>query len=277
VRIDSYLKHIPTIEGWLREHKPDALVCGLGPTAWLLPWIDQSLLSGVRLWGCHNACQIAAMDDIVIMDPPIRELHPNTYRHGEIVKSRPKRLWLYRNNAPTWEPYLHPAVKSITRLVDFGVHSPNRTPADPRKLKFKLESNPPHTTAISPTGMTTLAWREGARRIGVIGVDMEKASHHTYFFAPLVDHFFATIAQQAKDLGGMVVNLSPVSSLRAFKAWNPSTSGLAPIPGSVTQAQSACSNTPSASEPPAPSSCTGCAPATSTGQSASTAILAPGS
>lgn len=244
MRIDSYLKHIPVIEGWLREHKPDALVCGLGPTAWLLPWIDQSLLSGVRLWGCHNACQIMNFDDIVVMDSPVMELHPNTYRHGEIVKSRPKRLWIYRNNAPTWDPFLHPAVKSITQLVDFAVLRPNQVPADLRKVKFKLEANPPHTTTVSPTGMTTLAWREGARRIGVLGVDLERNQHHAARWSVLIDHFMASVAEQAQGLGGSIINLSPVTSLVRFAKLSAEWLQKAPSSGSSMP-----SSEPSRSEP----------------------------
>lgn len=258
MNITGYVGAVPQIESWIREYRPDALVCGMGPTAWLLPWIDQSLLAGVRLWGCHDACRIMPMDDLVLMDSPNHALHPDTSRYEHIVKARPKRLWLYERNAPQWKGHVAPCMASVTQLVPFSVCRPNQAPRVLEKLKFKLVDNPLHTTGISPTGMTTLAWREGARRIGVIGVDMQKGSHHSYAWWPVIDTFFRKVAEQAQQLGGAIFNLSPFTSLQGFRQWKPSTSASAPTSGSVTPEPNSSSNPPSESTPPAESRSTGC-------------------
>jgi hypothetical protein len=277
VNIDGYMQHVPRIEEWLAEHRLDALVCGLGPTAHLLPWVDQKLLAGIRTWGCHDAFRVMPMDDLVIMDNPSMNLNPDTSRYKHIVEARPKRLWIYDRNAPNWKGHLAKSMASVTQTVSYAVCRPDQVPANLDKLKFQIDADPMHTTSISPTGMTSLAWREGCRRIGVIGVDMMKGFHDTYRWWPVVDTFFRKVATQAHDLGGCIVNLSPITSLKGFREWKPPTSGSAPTAGNTQPAPNECSNTASASTPPVPSSSTGCAPETPTGPSASTAETEPGS
>lgn len=251
MNIAPYLKHLPTIEGWITEHRLDALVCGMGPTAWLLPWLDQKVLDGIRMFGCHDGCRIMPMHDLVVMDPPVRFLHPDTQRHQEIIKSRPRRLWVFEPNWAALQKFIPQALHSITTPLKWGVWRPDRV-AKPHKTAFLLENDPPHTMAVSPTGMTTLAWRVGCRRIGVIGTDMMRDHHDSFRWCAQVDAFFVKMAQQAHERGGCVVNLSPITSLRSFAAWKPSTSGSAPTVGSVTPVPSECSNTASASTPPVP-------------------------
>lgn len=252
MNIDAYLTHIPTIENAIRAHRLDTIVCGLGPTAWLLPWIDQSVLSGLRMFGCHDGFRIMPMDDLVVMDSPVHNLNSDSGRHRAITTARPKRLWIYDKNAPSWERFLAPCMKSVTKTVPWVVCRPNTVnPQTMHKLKFDLTADPPHTTTISPTGTTTLAWREGCRRIGVVGVDMMKNHHHTYQWWPLVDTFFAKMADQAHALGGCVVNLSPITSLKRFREWKPSTSTLAPTDGKKPPEPSESLSTASASTPPA--------------------------
>lgn len=270
MNVDSYLEHIPSIERAIRDGKPDALVCGMGPTAWLLRWIDQSLLHGVRLWGCHDGCRIMPMDDLVVMDSPNLALNPDTSRYRHILDARPKRLWIYENNSKPWLSVLAPAVKPITKLIDFSVCRPNQAPI-PEKVKFRLVAEKPHTTGVSPTGMTTLAWREGCRRIGVVGVDMQKGYHHSYAWRRLIDHFFVTMAEQAHALGGSVFNVSPITSLQRFASWKPPTSTSAPTAGSAMQEPNESSNTPSASTPPATCPSTGCEAETKDSKSPATA------
>lgn len=211
-----YLQHIPKVEQMLAALRPDAIVCGMGPTAWLLPWIDQSLLSGVRLFGAHDGCSIMPMDDLMLMDGPKNELHPGSIRHQRIVESRPKRLWIYEKIVAHWDAFLAPATKSIRTSVQLAVWHPQRTPPN---SKFKLEKDPIQTVAISPTGTTTLAWQQGCRRIAVIGVEMRKGEHKTCVYGRLVDGFFCAIAQQAKELGGAIWNVSPITALEGFAKW----------------------------------------------------------
>lgn len=267
MNVDAYLPLIPGIEKAIADAKLDTLVCGMGPTAWLLPWMDRALIAPMRLWGCHDACRILPMDDLVIMDSPHNTLHPDTTRYKHTVDARPKRLWIYEKNAKSWAGHIAPCMEKATHITAWNVCHPNDAAKliarDPKRrgvdgIQFKLGAEPPHTTSISPTGMTTLAWREGGRRIGVIGVDMMKNHHHTYRNYPLVDAFFVRMAEQSHAMGGCVVNLSPITSLHRFKTWQaPSTSGSEPISGNATPEPSASSSTPSTSTPPATSRSTG--------------------
>lgn len=246
MRVDDYLSHIPDIEEKIRALRPDAIVFGMGPTAWLLPWINQSLLRDVRLWGAHDAWHILPCDDLVIFDVPVRALHPITTRYECILRSRPRRLWAYERNWPSWDKHIHAAVKPNVRQVRFGVWSPAGVMPG---AKFKLDADPPHTLAISPTGCTTLAWREGARRIGVIGADMLADQTQTSSFVRIVDPFFSTIAEQAKAAGGAIWNLSPISALKRFRQWTISEFSSAQTAGSVTPEPSAFLSTASGSTP----------------------------
>jgi hypothetical protein len=266
VNVASYLGHIPAIEAKIRDLGIDTIVCGMGPTAWLLPWMDQKLVADLHLFGCHDAFRIMAMPDLILMDGPRHDLHVQNFRGAAILASRPKRLWIYEPDYKNWLAVLPPQMHSIAKSVNWGVWKRhNFNPQDPYKTKFKLVDDRPHTTTISPTGATTLAWREGRRRIGILGVDLMKGHHHMFQMWPLIDAFFLRMAQQAEEAGGLIVNLSPVTTLKKFSAWKPSTSGSAPTSGSTQPEPSACSNTASASTPLAPSASTGCAPEIPTG------------
>jgi len=272
MNIDSYLSHIPKIEQWISEHRLDSLVLGMGPTAWLVPWLDRGLIKDLRLWGAHDACRIMPMDDLIVMDLPQHSLNPDTTRYRHIIDARPKRLWVFERNYPFWAEHFAPCMKTVTHSVKWSVFPPQSAPPMPalEKVPFKLVADPPHTTAISPTGTTTLAWQQGCRRIGVIGVDMMKNHHHTYRNWPLVDVFFRKIAAEAEQLGGCVVNLSPVTSLRGFAAWKRSTSTSAPTVGSKPQAPNESSSTASSSTQPATLPSTGCAAENPAGKSPKT-------
>jgi hypothetical protein len=223
------LQHVPEIERRIQELEPDALVMGMGPTAWLLPWIDRRLLVNVRIWGCHDAARIYPIDDLVLMDPPIRGLHPDTSRYRHVVDARPKRLWVHRPawgdtrdpNPSQWASHIHSKVWGVCRAIEFAVWDPE---APPDLIKPKLgrrhkQTGEPHpdTVAVSPTGATCLAWDQGARRIGVIGADMMRDHHHTYKMRHVVDQFFCEIGRIAHEKGGRIANLSPVTSLTRFE------------------------------------------------------------
>jgi len=269
VNVGNYLQYVPEIEKKIVDNKLDSIVFGMGPTAWLLPYIQRSLLSGLRLWGAHDACRIMPADDLVIMDSPTNSLHPDTTRHRHIIDARPKRVWIYLPAHATWKALLHPSMHSVTEAVDWAVWKPECLPPDPR---FKLEAPEHgriHTLAVSPTGTTTLAWREGCRRIGVIGVDMVKGHHHTYQWSAAVARFFAKCAQHAHERGGAVVNLSPITSLKEFAEWTPSESLLEPTSGNEPPEQNSSSSTASDSTASATTSKSpGCGPGTEGGKSA---------
>lgn len=269
----NYSTHIPAIEKEIVDNKLDTLVMGLGPTGRLLPWIDRKILLKLRLWSSHDFHRIMPVDDLVMFDTP--GISPRLKLGSEsfdiCLKSRPKRLWLYRNNAKHWQSHLHYSMESVTTVVPFHVwHKQN-----PKKLKIDLEAEEPHCGWVSPLGCATLAWREGCRRIGVLGVEMGP-DHMTHQFVPFVDEAFVQAADQAHARGGVVKNLSPTTFLRRFREWKPSTSSSEPTDTSASTGPKTSSNTASASTPPAPSESTGCEQATRSGQSAATETVEAG-
>lgn len=223
MRIDGYLQHIPEIERRLRALDPDAIVLGLGPSAWLLPWIDQSLLSGVRRFGVHDVFRLMPVDDLVIMDPPVKDLHPDNGRHQVILGSRPRRIWVHATQwetgpkeesmgVPMWDRCLPACMKPIVRVLKWQAFHPRDEKV--KKDMFRVDADPPQTMAMSPIAAATLAWREGCRRIGIIGMDSMPNHHHTHGFAPQCTMFLKVLARQAQERGGQIAQLSPISSLQ---------------------------------------------------------------
>lgn len=260
MKVDRYLKYVEEIEQKIQEMRPDAIVFGMGPTAWLLPWIDQRLLQGVELWTSHDGCRIMPADHVVIMDGPTKALNPDTSRYEHIVNSRPRRFWIIamawrwekegHAPRPLWEKHLPTAVHGIVNVLRYRVWNPN---THPKAVKPKLDSTDkdgnitPDTMAISPAGAATTAWATGKRRIGVIGCDMMKNHHHTFNRSQALDSFFCCIANQAHERGGAIFNLSPITSMTRFKEWQPPTSGSQATGGNEKPAQSESSSSASES------------------------------
>lgn len=232
--IRDHLRLVPEIEKSIVDNKLDSIVLGLGPTAWLVNWMDRKITSKLRLWGAHDVHRIIAVDDLVLFDCPngSNRLRPGTDALKHTVESRPKRLWLYKGNAKAWRPHLHHCMESVTTIQEFFVWQNQKVKeGETPPKKFQLEWDRPHTGFVSPVGCTTLAWQEGCRRIGILGVEMG-IDHNTHRYRHHVDSFFCAMATQAHEKGGTVVNLSPLTQLKNFKAWAPpSTSLSAPIAG----------------------------------------------
>lgn len=285
MNISRYQHLIPQIEDMLADLRPDALVMGLGPTAWLVPWVDQSLLTGVRLFGAHDAFRVLPVDDLILFDAPELALHPDCKRHEWIVNARPKRLWVLprawemvqmrrlpdgtsqeEKRIPMWSQYIVPAVQKVMRLQDWAIwEPPQNIPPDrvrPKLDRKKPDGSPlPDTLGISPTGCTTLAWTQGCRRIGVIGTDMMDGHHRSHALRHQCDAFFCRIAEQAHERGGVIRCLSPITSMERFKSWDPrklQASGSAPIAGNGTPEPKPSLNTASESTAASRSTSDGC-------------------
>lgn len=251
MRVEPYLEHIPEIERRLRRLQPDALVVGLGPSAYLLPWIDQTLLQAPRRFGVHDVFRILPVDDLIVMDPPHNWLHESGSRFDWIIKSRPKRWWFYpkawtdpakeaQDGIPYWHKQLPPCVRGSVNIQDWEVFVPGQMPTRtdergqvvPDKAGFRLDGPMPQTTSQSPVGATTLAWHLGCRRIGVIGMDAIHAHHPSMSNVGMVSMFMRCISQKAEEAGGAIWNLSPISGIRKFDP--PSESSSEPTAGSET-------------------------------------------
>jgi hypothetical protein len=211
----KFLPCVPEIEERIQDLNPHAIVMGLGPSAWLIKKIDQRLLDGVRLFGVNDVFKIRGVHDLVIMDHPVRELHRNSERHKTVVRSRPDRLWLYYRAAPHWQPFLADEVKEVQRTYNLNLLNKN-TGVLPKLTDKEAYSH----LFCSPCGTTCIAWGEGMRRIGVIGVDLIPGTHVTSRMKPDLDWFFQHISTQARILGGEIANLSPISSV-VFEAKEP--------------------------------------------------------
>jgi hypothetical protein len=273
MNVTNHWRLIPEIEKQIVDLRLDALVLGLGPTAHLLPWIDRKVLRDIRIWGAHDGERVGVhINDLVLIDSPVesKRLRVGGDALPYVVNARPERLWVYEPFYPRWQPHLHECMLSVTTLVPMHVwHDPKNIRKDWAD-HVSLGVEPIQTMLISPAGVTALAWREGCRRIGVIGVDLRPWEHNQSHRAPFLDKFFHRFAQQAHEKGGLIANLSPISSLVKFRSWKPSASSSAPTPGSATPGPSASSNTASAAEPSDPSTSSGCEPAIPDGKSAGT-------
>jgi hypothetical protein len=220
VNVSRYVGLIPKIEEWLRLAKLDTLVLGLGPTAWLARYVRRDLLRDIRMFGPHDVWRILPVSDLVLMDTPASNhgvLGPDGERHATIVASRPERLWIYTPNIPEWDPYIHACMRPVIKPVQFTVWDVKQAST---RSDFRIGETQPGTMMVSPTGCTTLAWHQGCRRIGVLGMDMMPGHHHTGgdpCDLSLVDLFMCKIAQEAQAKGGAILNLSPITSLAAFK------------------------------------------------------------
>jgi len=280
--LDRFLQHIPEIERRIADNRLDSIVFGVGPTAWLLPWIDPGLLAPLRKWTSHDGCRIIPANDLVLMDPAYRSLHPDTVRYQHIVEARPDRIWCidsaWDNSKKypelVWSKHLHAEVLPRVTVQRWRVWNPTIAPhaIDP-KLDMpdpKTGVILPDTCAISPAGACTLAWLQGCRRIGLLGVDMLPHHGHPSLQSHCqVDAFLQRIAQRMHEAGGQLVNLSPITSLKAFRSWTPSASSSVPTSGSVTPGPNKSSNTAFVLARPATFPLPGCEAATLATKSAS--------
>lgn len=200
------------IERRIRELQPHAIVLGLGPSAWFMPQVDRKLLEGVRVWGMNDSFRIMPTDDLVVMDLPQRMLHPATVRGKAIVESRPKRLWLYCKHSLIWKDVLDK--DTWDEHCEFDLTQYNWQKSVKAGIAPRLTDDPPAHILQSPTGITSLAWQQGARRIGVIGCDLLPGHHVQSHLEPAISWFFSHLSAQAALLGGRIVNLSPISQVK---------------------------------------------------------------
>jgi hypothetical protein len=69
---------------------------------------------------------------------------------------------------------------------------------------------------MSPIGTLAIAWGDGSRRIGLIGVDLLPMHHRQSQNHDLHSWFVSHFGVQAKALGGAIVNLNPNSKLKGL-------------------------------------------------------------
>lgn len=222
--LNHFTPHIPEIERRIRNLRPDALVVGLGPSARLLPLLDPALLAGVRTFGVNDVFRFFPVADLVVVDGPWRNtMRPETDRHQHILKSTPERFWIWEkaflgyeqhgrwNNG--WTAYLSPQLKEKVRVTPMTILQYY----EHRKVNREPEpgSAPADHMHGTPTVATSIAWLEGCRRIGVLGVDITR-DHVLWAHLPGVQWFYKHFSRKAHALGGAVWNLSPISNVRKF-------------------------------------------------------------
>lgn len=226
-----YTQHVPEIENRIRELDPHVIVAGLGPSAWMLRYVDQELLRPIRLWGVNDFFKIMPCHDLTIMDHPIRELHPAGDRYKTVVASKPERWWIYSRCFQVWS-----MLKGEKRQFDLKLWTPGSKP----HKQPKLQEKPHHHTIASPVSTLSIAWAEGLRRIGLIGVDLLDGQHRLSSHHKWLDHFIGCFGRQAAELGGQIVNLSPFSKIGSIQPCKTEQSmcGSAPTSGSTQPAPS---------------------------------------
>lgn len=248
--VDRFLRHVPVIEERIRLARLDTLVLGLGPTAWLFPWMKPALFAGMRLFGVNDGERITKVNDLVVLDLPIDELNQDSERHHMIRKTKADRLWIYKPFIEDWAALLPPDVLDRTKAVDWNAYNAAKSTG---LEDFPLTMPPlqPYTSGVSPLGAATLAWQQGCRRIGILGCDMMPGHHSSHAVACQVDAFFTSISRQATKQGGLILNLSPCTSLQNFAAVSQSAFLSELTGGSVKQERSVFLSGASASTAPA--------------------------
>jgi len=226
MNVAHLLHHVPAIEEEIQRHKLDALVIGLGPSGWLVPWIRSSLLHPIELWGAHDVHKIIPVDQLLLMDSPstTKRLLVGTAGYEEIQKSRPYRMWVYEPWWEEWKTHLAPAVLDIAEPQTFyvwGQDGRNRKNGLERPPQWSVGWEVPHCGGMSPMACITKAWEEGRRRIGVLGVDVGPEHPQTHNLRKQYDSIGCQLSSSAHEQGGLVVNLSPISWLKKWRAWKP--------------------------------------------------------
>lgn len=222
----AWWSHLPEIERRIATFRPEAIVCGLGPSARLLAHVSPFLLTDVRIWGVNDFCSIMPCDDLVIMDSPLipqsglrkmrneRDVNP---RWQQVVDSRPKRWWLYKNVVEHWSTML--PEKRDQRIFDLRLWEWPRNIPDGVPT---IDHTPYDHTIASPIGTIAMAWGEGARRIGLIGVDLlidenGRPQHHMSMNKSQLSWFTSCFNYDMRKKGGEIRNLSPFSRLNVDK------------------------------------------------------------
>lgn len=240
---------------------PHAIVVGLGPSADFLRHVSKELLGKVRLFGVNDAFKFIACDDLVLMDPPTKALAVGSQRFNAIYWSDPKRIWCYTTSMPMWKDNLREHIRERVRPLDLNILN-YAYRYHPKANPFLTKTRPYDHIMASPCGTTTLAWNEGNRRIGVIGVDLLHGNHHLSTHAQVIHWFFDAISRQALQLGGEIACLSPFSSIQdAFHPCLKRLSASSSAPTSEWAAPNESSSIRSASTAPSRSRSPGCEPA----------------
>lgn len=208
--LSQWESHIPEIEKRISDLNPHVIVCGLGPSAYLLNKLDKDLIKNIRLWGVNDFFKIMPCHDLTLMDSPVRELDPSGDRYKYIIQSKPERWWIYEQCHKSWSSLIGDNAKKNSFDLTLWHPQQNRPPNQSVPL---LQGRPYHHTIASPIGTIALAWGDGCRRIGFIGVDLlvdnHKLSNHNLWIKWFLKHF----SKQAKKLNGSIVNLSPFSTV----------------------------------------------------------------
>lgn len=226
MNVAHLLHHVPTIERQLKQLDLDALVIGLGPSGWLTPWLRSRLLLNIELWGAHDVDKIIPVDHLLLMDSPgtSKRLLVGTAGYEQIQKSRPYSMWVYEPWWEEWKSHLSPAVMDVAKPQKFfvwGQDHRNRANGFKQPAQWMVGGEAPHCGGMSPWACITKAWETGCRRIGVLGVDLGPEHPQTHQHRKQHDSIGCHLSSSAHQQGGLVVNLSPISWLKKWRAWTP--------------------------------------------------------
>lgn len=191
-----------------RGSEPWAIVAGLGPSLDLLaetPWEMRPTVIGVNDAESRIECE-----HLVVLDPPssFRDRSPEgtgEARIRTVLDTRAAEVWIVANGLeggwgdltarrPVWDIRLIVGVPDAAAGLDY----PDRV----------------YSYQTSPFAATTIAYRLGAGRIGLIGVDLTP-DHNLGGRGTRseIARKFAGMHDELKRRGVDLVNLSPLSSL----------------------------------------------------------------
>jgi len=187
------------------------IVLGLGPSIKELARIERRPTTiGVNDVERH----VGTVDHLVLLDAPADFLRTNgrargTERLRTVTATRAGTVWIFDRHLDRWPSITanHPDVRPLKIRV--ARHDEPLMHLDP-------ESDELAHFQISPYTGASLAFRLGAKRIGLLGVDLIPGDHPVAVAAHTIDVRLGRLRGAMAQHGVDLVNLSPLSTLTSL-------------------------------------------------------------
>jgi len=170
----------------------DIIVAGLGKSAQEFASIAHKYVT----IGVNDIDKFFAPTHLIVLDPP-RRFHKS--RMEIICNSKASHIWI----TPEW-----PCLKDDPRIKRIS------TVRFDNKISFDLDRDIPNFRT-SPIAGIGLAYRLGAKKIGLIGMDL-LPDHHMHKFRKEINEQLGRLAKLLLERGVILVNLSSIANITSI-------------------------------------------------------------
>jgi len=167
----------------------DIIVAGLGKSIKDFAPVSQKYIT----IGVNDIDQFFSPTHLVVLDPPRRFTDK---RRETICTTGALTIW----TTPEWPCFKTDQRRRKITTLRFD-----------NKSSFNIDRDIPHFRT-SPIAGIGLAYRLGAKRIGVIGMDL-LPDHHMHKYANIINEQLKKLAKMLLLKGTILVNLSPIANL----------------------------------------------------------------